>query len=435
MGNKLEKYYRNIPKVFKPETNTIWNALLQGFAQEDEQIATQLANTKAQLFIKTASGVYLDRLASALNVEVPSALGLTEEKYRELIPNLSLKYKQIRKTFYDTMDIFWGPTYAKANTTSSTFAPFNVVVGDVFKVKLDGKAQSEIVVKAEDIVTAGAMTLTEALAFFNKISGLTASDSYDITTGHHFVNLRTNTPGLKGSIEIVNSTIIAGGKITFAIANNEIWQQDQRTVIYEINPKEIIIEIPATVPMLRDTLKGSHHMHLDATLAGPVAPDNGIWQGSFLMDAQGSYNPFTISGKRCQLQTAVLRNEVLVSIDVDDTSDFTSSTGTLIFDFGNGNQEYPVTYRGVPNSHTLLIDPSYKFLHTHAINSYVNALVSTNPITPRVTGEDLAIYLNSPSNARAIVQTILESLAAAGVTVTFVILLPDYKYLITNPYL
>jgi len=50
-------------------------------------------------------------------------------------------------------------------------------------------------------------------------------------------------------------------------------------------------------------------------------------------------------------------------------------------------------------------------------------------------GLDLAIYFPSPSDAREIVQGLLESLAAAGVIITFVIIAPEYRYIIDNPYI
>ena len=45
------------------------------------------------------------------------------------------------------------------------------------------------------------------------------------------------------------------------------------------------------------------------------------------------------------------------------------------------------------------------------------------------------IYLTSSTQAREVIQGILQTLAAAGVVVNFVIAAPEYKYLIDNPYL
>jgi len=122
-------------------------------------------------------------------------------------------------------------------------------------------------------------------------------------------------------------------------------------------------------------------------------------------------------------------------VTVDDASSIPNSPGTLIFDWGLDTEEQPVKYINKPNNSTILIDPGHVFGKSHQVGSYLNVLVPTlKPAIPRVNGDDLAIYLTSPSNARVVVQNLLAEIAAAGVVVTFVILLPSYKYLVTNPY-
>lgn len=435
MSNKLNKYYRTIPKIFKPETNPIINALIQGFAESDEEICTQLENTKAQLFVKTAENSDLDTLAASLGVTRPASLGLTDDEYRELIPNLSLKAKQIRKTFYDTMDVFWGPLFSRANVQTNNAATYNVSVGDIFSVKIDGGTQQDIKVMTDDLVTPGAMTAAELVTFLGKVDGATAELVEDPATSDEYVNLRTSTPGLKGSVEIVTSTMVGVAKVDFTVGTYEIWQQSQRSVIYEIRPNEMVIEIPAIVPALRRTLKGSHHLHTDSTLEGPVAPNNGVWEGSFFYDTGGAVSSFTVSRDNAQIQEILNAGSVYTKVTVDDASTWEATSGELIFGWGTDTEELPVRYRGIPNSNTVLLDPSYKFQNDHSVNTFINVLRSTQPYTPRENGDDLAIYLTSPSDAREIVQAILESLAAAGIIINFVILAPDYRYIIDNPYI
>ena len=123
------------------------------------------------------------------------------------------------------------------------------------------------------------------------------------------------------------------------------------------------------------------------------------------------------------------------SILVDDTSKITDVNGKVVFGWGTGLEEQPIQIRGVPNSRTILLDPAYVFLKTHPIGSYVNIISQQKAFAPRKDGTDLAIYLTSPSGARAAVEAILQSLAAAGIILNFVILAPVYKYLQDNPYI
>lgn len=432
MASKLEKHLGFFPPELLPRTNPVLNAILRAFAQEDEELATQIANAKAQLFVRTAEGVYLTRLAANFGVSFPSELGLLDEDFQELIPNLSLKAKQITKSFYETMDVFWGPTFSRANITSTATAPFNISVGDTFKLKVDGGSIQVRTVKSGDVAIDGAATISETLRFFNNFEGLTVISQENPTTGDQQVNFRTNTPGPRGSLEFISG--FAG--IFGFTENREVLISDlqQRTTLYQINPGEVLIELPAVVPSLRRTLKGSHHFHSDSTLESAIAPATTPWQGSFLYSTIS--NPFVVTQTKATLQTAIIKGEVVSQITVDDSSGFPASGGKLIFDFGKATEEQPVDFITVPNSNTILVDPGYVFENTHAIGSEVNLLVEnqTTPYDPRDDGSDFAIYLTSPANARSLVQEILKSLTAAGITVSFLILLPEYRYLITNPF-
>ncbi len=136
MSEKLKKYYRTIPKVFNAEGNPGWKAYLKALAQEDDALDVQIQNAKEQLFVKTASGRFLDILANSLGIARPTLIGMVDDDFRELIPNLSFKPKQIRKAFYDTCEVFFGPLYVKANVETRNFEPFNIQGTSQFKAKL-----------------------------------------------------------------------------------------------------------------------------------------------------------------------------------------------------------------------------------------------------------------------------------------------------------
>lgn len=432
---KREKYLRTIPKVFKPKTNPVVGALIKAFSDSDDELVQQIENTKAQLFVRTAEGTYLDRLGNSLGVSRPTSLGLTDTEFQELIPNLSLKAKQIRKTFYDTADVFWGKFFTHANVEADNFAPYNLSTGDTIGVKIDGGDTQEVKILSGEVAVAGAATAEEVSNILSRIEGITVSIIEDTSTGEEFINIRTNTPGPRGSVEILDGySMVGSSKLDLEVKIHELIDQDQRVLIYEIRPNELVIEIPAIVPALRRTLKGSHHFHEDGTLH-PNPDEN--WKGSFLFDPNGISSAYTVTKQNTTISAGetLSAGNVYTKVTVNDTSSFETTSGYLIFGWGTSKEEQPVGFRGVPNSKTILLDPSYKFENTHGPGTPVNVLSDLKPLTPRRDGTDLAIYLTSPSDAREVVQGILKTLAAAGVIVTFVVLAPTYRYLIDNPYI
>lgn len=428
---KLDRFVKFMPKELKPSFNPILNALLSAWAGADDDIMQQLVNTQAQLFVKTAEGAYLDRLASSFGVARPFSLGLLDADFQNLIPNLSLKQKQVIKSFYDTMDVFWGPLFSRANVTSSNAENYTVSSGDSFQIKVDGGPVQMLTLTDGDIRIPGGATAAELVRIFSRFTGITATAVQDPASFAVKINIRTNTPGARGSIQFISGFSALGFQENFKFRVTDL---PQRSVVYRINAGEILIELPAIVPTLRRTLKGSHHFHADATLESAIPPANGIWQGSFVYSSNQS--PFVATSTKTTLTQAILKGSVINEITVADSSQFPVSGGKLIFDFGKSEQESPVNYITVPNNNTILIDPGYSFQNTHLSGSSINLLLAgqTTPYKPRLDGTDLAVYLTSPANARDLVQEILESIAAAGITVTFLVLLPTYRYLIDNPY-
>ncbi len=435
MSNALKKYFDTIPKTFNPETNRVMYALLYAIALSDDDVEAAIIEAKKQLFVRTATGRNLEKLANSLGVAKPQSLGLTDAEFQELIPNLSLKPKTIRKSFYDTADVFWGPLYSRANVQSDNFAPFNINVGDELQVSINNGFLQKIKVLANDLDTPGQATAAEVQTILSRIKGATVEVITESLTGNQFINIRTNTPGSTGSVEIYASSMVGVNKLDLEIGNYDILKLDQRVVVYNINANELLIEIPAIIPALKRTLRGSHHFHADSTIEPARGTVQGVWQGSFIFSPNGQTNTFTISKQNCQLQQNITKGEIYTSLAVNNNSSFTAATGDVIFDFGRDTQEGPVKYRGIPNQNTVLIDPGYVFKFDHSTGSNLNVITEKQPHTPNKSGKDLAVYLTSPSGAREVVQMILESLAAAGVIVKFKVLAPTYKYIIDNPYI
>lgn len=433
--SNLKKFQSTLPKVYRPEFNRVMLALLTAIASADDDVEAAIEEAKKQLFVRTASGKDLEVLARSLGVKKPRALGLNDEDFQELIPNLSLKPKSIRKAFYDTADVFWGPEFSRANVTSGNFAPFNVSAGDVIKIQIDQRKIQEVKVLPGDIAVNGAATAEEMQKILSKIKGATITISEESLTNNQYINIRTNTPGSTGSIEFFSSSMLGLSKLDFKERAYGILDLDQRVVVYNINANELLIEIPAVIPALRRTLKGSHHFHADAAIEPPRGTAQGIWQGSFLFNPNGEGSTFTLTKQKAALQQVIQKNQVYTSIAVDDTSLFKNPFGQVIFGFGTSSQEGPVTYRGIPNSSTLLLDPGYTFKFNHTANTSIRVISQQEPYIPRRDGTDLAIYLTSPSGAREVVEEILRSLAAAGIIVRFKILAPTYKYVQDNPYI
>lgn len=428
MSDKLNQLVANIPKELNPSSNPILNGLLSAWATGDEGVATAVEAARASLFVATAEGGFLDRQGSNFGVSRPSSLGLLDSDFRNLIPNLSTKAKQVVQSFYNTMQVFWGPQYLKANVTSTVAATYPLLVGDVLSLTVDSGVTQNITLTVTDVASPGFATDAEVLNLLSRFVGITA-EVQNLVAGN-FINVRTDTFGLRGSLQFGGAMASLGFDVTKVYKVTDL---QQRCVVYQTTPGEITIEIPAVVPTLRRSLRGSHHLHADATLEGPVPPANGVWVGSFIWKRSGA--PYVITSTKSTLLAPIVTGDVLSQISVASTADFPAS-GILGFGFGLNSEELGIPYFSIPNSNTLNIDPGYTFQKTHTTGSVVNVIQNANTpaYRPRIDGSDYAVYLTSPANARSVVQALLLGLAAAGITVRFKVLLPKYTYLFTNAF-
>lgn len=135
------------------------------------------------------------------------------------------------------------------------------VVGLVRELEYEvdnGEDRRKIRFKPNSFETLSAVTASELIAAINADpehnKNLTASLFIDPLAGNK-LNLRTNTPGLQGSIQIWGGDANTPLRLNFSL-NKQI---ETRAAVYEINPNEIVVRIPSSVPVLRRKLQGSAH--------------------------------------------------------------------------------------------------------------------------------------------------------------------------------
>lgn len=122
----------------------------------------------------------------------------------------------------------------------------------------DGRNRKTIRFKPNAFADLTAITVAELAAFINTDTEhnqfLTASEFLDPVLGNK-LNLRTNTPGLQGSIQIFGGDANDPTRLNFDLS----LQREVKAGILEINPNEVVVIIPSSVPVLRRSLIGSSH--------------------------------------------------------------------------------------------------------------------------------------------------------------------------------
>jgi len=152
--------------------------------------------------------------------------------------------------------------------------------------------------------------------------------------------------------------------------------------------------------------------------AGPSTPNT---LGPYIFDTtQG----FVVGGASTTL-TEDVNGETSHVILVDSSVGFPNSSGYIILGYGTEYQEGPIPYIATPSPGSLLISPAYFIQQDHPGGSSVMLVTQDSPITLPSDGSYYQPYLTDTASGRVWAQGIIDSVAAAGITVIYTILYPN----------
>ena len=254
-----------------------------------------------------------------------------------------------------------------------------------------------------------------------------------------------STDGLSVGDLIVHLKRLRSGSLYTVTGNLPFSYDDPTTRILKITPpagQDLDVYEFTVTNALDSTQSFTFFVRVDNRIA--PAENQQIWEGAFIFDPNGTQTAFTVSGQSAVITgdaitgaTTLAAGRVFPRVNVEaSTNNLPDESGFAVIGFGSDTQEPAlIRYRGKASNEIIELDPSFVFTRNQPSGTYINIVSSATPFIPDRIGSDYPIYLTSSTEARIVVQNILQSLAAAGVVVTFVVLAPEYKYLIDNPYL
>jgi hypothetical protein len=183
--------------------------------------------------------------------------------------------------------------------------------------------------------------------------------------------------------------------------------------VYEVNPYEIVVFLPATTKIVKRELIGSWHIHETNT--------NTQYLGSYLFSPKTG---LPIAKTSTTLQETISAGQLKTVTVGANTSTFPDEEGFIVLGFGTSNEEGPIRYYGRPSSTTLLIDPSYKFKKTHAPGTDIALITDRKAYKPKLDGTDYGAYLTGTIAGRIEAQKLIEKLVASGIFLSVIITYP-----------
>ena len=291
---------------------------------------------------------------------------------------------------------------------------------------VDGGEERRLRIRPNAFSDLTAITVQELVNSINKDvehnDYLTASVFLDPLAGNK-LNLRTNTAGLQGSIQITGGDANDPTRLDFDLAE----QRETKANVYEVNPNEIVVRIPSSVPVLRRRLQGSLHTKDTKTIIlseYEVFDFSGLGASSTLeVDIDGS--PFTVTFTHASDfadSTQVTAEEVALVINdqltfLEAFAEDANSRKPVGLRTTEGSAEYQVTggtANAVLNFDTTLqtdpdlivtdypsaylFDPTGQLFTVTGKSSELSQKVETGTITSTLSLIDASNFQNQPGN-------------------------------------
>lgn len=175
-----------------------WNAVLAALAKGDEYLADTARKAFYQMFMSSAGGTFLDRLASNVGLGKPANVGLGDDRFRDLVlsvTNNKVNLEAVKKI----LAVFYGEESTRAHATSVS-GPFALSGGDTLILEVDGM-RVEIPFSIPDFRSIGAATADEVAAVITRHLALRGSRGYAVGRDGKVV-VFSGAFGLGGSVQI-----------------------------------------------------------------------------------------------------------------------------------------------------------------------------------------------------------------------------------------
>lgn len=225
-----------------------WRALIAALADADNYVWNLARNAFEQLFLSSASGKYLDRLANNDGNVRPS--GMSDDAFRPLAVELSTG----RVTYLSIMQIlesFYGKEALRAYADTSD-APFSMVDGDTITFTFEGR-EFTYTVNEDDYRSVGDATASElavALARFFEQNDLEAIAAVLVnpTTGDEFVRIYSETLGLRSSVEVTSTASLG-----FPVGKRTVYNGSRTVSVSQTTDGVLEVSVPVTADTERNS--------------------------------------------------------------------------------------------------------------------------------------------------------------------------------------
>lgn len=246
-----------------------------------------------------------------------------------------------------------------------------------------------------------------------------------VTNTSNIIEITTTDPHLLSSGELVDIKNFDGFGGLLASEINGI-----RSVISIVN--DIIFTVTAddvatsTVTNTPAVNKGEIFTARNSKVIITNIQQNTGYIGSYIYDPLNAL--YTISEVQTTITQDILLGEFGTALSVSDSDVFPETSDDVVINYGREDEEGPIKYIAKPGTGNIFIDPSYRFEKSHSSGAAINLITYKYATVADTLGTHYPVYVVDTVGPRETLKDLLLEAKAAGVTVVFVVVLPENVY-------
>jgi hypothetical protein len=184
-----------------------WDSMIAALASADQRNADNARLAFDQLFMSTASGLYLDRRASDEGIARPKGVNMSDDLFRKLA--ISQKNgKLTQKSILDVLEVFYGRDATRAYSDTLVTETYALQDEDELAILFEERNTVNVRFLREHFSRIGMATALEVAAAITRACREAGNEGFavsypDSATGDPRVRIYSGTLGLASSIRIV----------------------------------------------------------------------------------------------------------------------------------------------------------------------------------------------------------------------------------------
>lgn len=187
----------------------IWSAWVAAIASGDCSVRAQAAATFDQLFLSSASGIYLSRRAADQGVEKPALTGMADDLFRRFAISV-VNSKLTQGAFLAVLDVLYGPESVRGFVEMAA-EPYILFEGADLRLLVDETVTVDIVFTRGDFAILRRATAIEVSAVITRALETAGSTAIavphrDPVTGLQRVRIYSGSRGLHSAMRVTSGT-------------------------------------------------------------------------------------------------------------------------------------------------------------------------------------------------------------------------------------